>query len=82
MNVRLATANVVQRKCGGAHGPASFFDRQAQHTDSTQNPRKQLVYDPPAFVVRHVVTAALRSMDEARMKATPGRSKEALKAEC
>jgi hypothetical protein len=41
-----------------------------------------LVYDPPAFVVRHVITAALRSMNEARMKGAPGRSKEVLKAEC
>jgi len=63
-------------------GPASFFDRQTHHTDRTQNRRKPRVYDPPAFVVLHAITAALRSMSEARINGAPGRSKEVLRVEC
>ncbi len=42
----------------------------------------QLVYDPPAFVVLHAITAALRSMSEARRKGAPGNSMEVLRIEC
>lgn len=62
--------------------PASFFDRQAHHTDRTQNRLRQFLYDPPAFVVRHAIMAALRSMSEARMNGAPGKSRELLRVEC
>lgn len=44
--------------------------------------RMQLVYDPPAFVVRHAITAAPRSRSEARMNGAPGSSKEVVSVEC
>jgi hypothetical protein len=41
----------------------------------------QLVYDPPAFVVRHAIPAAPRSMSEARMNGAPGSSRDVPAAE-
>lgn len=40
-----------------------------------------LAYGPPALVVRQAITAALRSMSEARRNGAPGRSKEVLRVE-
>ena len=48
-------------------GCAFCLDRQIHHTDCTENQWKQLAYESPAFVARHAIIAALRSMSEARM---------------
>jgi hypothetical protein len=42
----------------------------------------QLVYGLPAFVVRQAITAALRSMSEAKINGAPGNSMEVLRVEC
>jgi hypothetical protein len=42
----------------------------------------QLVYGLPAFVVRQAITAALRSMSEARINGAPGSSQEVPRLEC
>jgi len=41
----------------------------------------QLVYGLPAFVVRQAITAALRSMSEAKINGAPGNSMEVLRTE-
>jgi hypothetical protein len=52
------------------------------YTHLTDVERKPLIYSSPAFVVRHAITAAQRSMSEARMNGAPGSSNEMPSVEC
>src|SRR6185312_4079680 len=49
---------------------------------SHRNPHEPQPIYPSAFVVRHAITAAPRSMSEVRMNGTPGSSKEVLSVGC
>jgi dihydroxyacetone kinase-like predicted kinase len=47
----------------------------------TEGQQIHLVYDQTALVVRHAITAGLRSMSEARINGAPGNSGVVLRLE-